>query len=127
MEALAMVRPVAPERIDRLLEREASWAVPYGATVVIISAVMSPDLLEVAERLAISGHPIRGIYVGRGEAPEGTARVPIEDMGERFDLPPAVMPLPTVGQAFSDDVFEDDFEKDVSLDHTDATFDRRRI
>jgi uncharacterized protein (DUF58 family) len=123
MEALAMIRPVAPDRIDRLLEREANWAVPYGATVVIISAVMSPDLLEVADRMSISGHPIRGIYVGKGEVPEGTSRVPIEDMGERFDLPVAAMPVPTVGEAFADD----DFERNVSLGHADTSFDRRRI
>jgi uncharacterized protein (DUF58 family) len=127
MEALAMIRPVAPERIDRLLEREASWAVPYGSTVVIISAVMNPDLLEVAERLAISGHPVRAIYVGRDKVPEGTARVPVEDMGTRFDLPMPKSPEPTVGDSFVDDDFGEDFEEQIKLERGEASFERWRM
>ncbi|HCV27338.1 MAG TPA: DUF58 domain-containing protein [Dehalococcoidia bacterium] len=128
MEALAMIRPVSPERIDRLLEREANWAIPYGATVVIVSAVMSPDLLEVAERLAIAGHPVRGIYVGMNEAPEGTACVPIEDMGTRFHLPIPPAPRPTVGDAFDDDFNDvDEILEDVELERGEASFERWRI
>lgn len=127
MEALAMIRPVAPERIDRLLEREASWAVPYGSTVVIISAVMNPDLLEVAERLALAGHPTRAIYVGRDQAPEGTERVPVTDMGTRFDLPISRPPEPTVGDSFVDDDFGDDFEEQVQTARGEASFERWRI
>lgn len=126
MEALAMIRPVAPERIERLLEREASWAVPYGATVVIVSAVMSSALLDVADRLAASGHPTRAIYVGRGQAPEGTGRVPVLDMGDRFDLPIPRAPEPTIKEGYSDE-FEDGFEEDVRNERGDVSFERWRI
>jgi len=127
MEALAMIRPVAPERIARLLEREASWAVPFGATIVIVSAVMGRDLLDVAERLAAAGHPVRAIYVGRDNAPEGTARVPVEDMGDRFDLPIAPPPEATVGDAFVDDDFVDEFEEEINLERGETSFERWRI
>ncbi|MFP6678985.1 MAG: DUF58 domain-containing protein [Dehalococcoidia bacterium] len=126
MEALAMVRPVAPERIDRLLEREASWAVPYGATVVIISAVMNPDLLEVAEQLALTGHPVQAIYVGRDKAPKGTRRVPVDDMGMRFDLPISPAPEPTVGEVFVDDDFTDDKEEGHRWDLGEPSVERWR-
>ena len=126
MEALAMIRPVAPERIERLLEREAPWAVPYGATVVIVSAVLSRGLLDVADRLAASGHPTRAIYVGRGAAPEGTVRVPVQDMGDRFDLPIPPAPEPTIGDVFGDD-FGDDFEEDAHRERGEVSFERWRI
>ncbi len=126
MEALAMIRPVSPERIDRLLEREASWAVPFGATILIVSAVMSPDLMEVAERLAAKGHPVRAIYVGWDEAPEGTSHVPIESMGDRFDLPVPPPPRASIGDTFADD-FDDDFQQDVELERDEANFERWKI
>ncbi|MDA1258341.1 MAG: DUF58 domain-containing protein [Chloroflexi bacterium] len=126
MEALAMIRPVAPERIERLLEREASWAVPFGATVVIVSAVMSKGLLDVADRLAASGHPTRAIYVGREEAPESTGRVPVVNMGDRFDLPIPHAPLPTVDSGFSDD-FDGHSIEDARLERGEASFERWRI
>ena len=126
MEALAMVRPVSPERIDRLLEREASWAVPFGATIVIVSAVMSPDLVEVAERLSAKGHPVRAIYVGWDDAPEGTTHVPIESMGDRFDLPLPPPPRASIGDTFADD-FDDDHQRDAELERGEASFERWRI
>jgi hypothetical protein len=126
MEALAMVRPVSPERIDRLLEREASWAVPFGATIVIVSAVMSPDLIEVAERLSAKGHPVRAIYVGWDDAPEGTTHVPIESMGNRFDLPLPPPPRASIGDTFADD-FDDDHQRDAELERGEASFERWRI
>jgi hypothetical protein len=126
MEALAMIRPVSPERIDRLLEREASWAVPFGATIVIVSAVMSPDLMEVAERLAEKGHPVRAIYVGWDEAPKGTTHVPIESMGDRFDLPIPPPPRASIGDTFADD-FDDDFQQDMEFERGQTNFERWRI
>jgi hypothetical protein len=126
MEALAMIRPVSPERIDRLLEREASWAVPFGATIVIVSAVMSPDLIEVADRLAAKGHPVRAIYVGWDDAPEGTSRVPVESMGDRFDLPIPSPPRATIGDTFADD-FGDDVRQEAELERGEASFERWRI
>ena len=126
MEALAMIRPVAPERIERLLEREAAWAVPYGATIVIVSAVLSRGLLDVADRLAASGHPTRAIYVGRGDAPEGTDRVPVRNMGDRFDLPIPSAPIPTIGDVFSDDS-SDDFDDEAQRERGDVSFERWSI
>ncbi|MFW6174733.1 MAG: hypothetical protein ACOC5K_03040, partial [Chloroflexota bacterium] len=100
MEALAMIRPVTLEHIDALLLRQR-WAVPYGATVLVISAVMGAGLLDAAETLARAGHRVVAVYVGNGRCPESTRRVRVMEMGERFDLPvaPPAEPTETTGVA----------------------------
>ena len=113
--------PPVPENRDPL--PPLAWIDPVP---VIVSAVMSPDLVEVAERLSAKGHPVRAIYVGWDDAPEGTTHVPIESMGDRFDLPLPPPPRASIGDTFADD-FDDDHQRDAELERGEASFERWRI
>ena len=72
------------------------------------------------------GANYRAIYVGRDATPVGTGRVPVDAMGDRFDLPIPPAPEPTMGDVFGDD-FDDDFEDDVERERGEVSFERWRI
>ena len=89
LESLAMVRPISMSRIERVLEAERA-AIPYGAALIVISAIFADPLRAACERLAARGHPAVVVYVGDGPAPV----VPVTGHnlaviveGERFDPP----------------------------------------
>jgi uncharacterized protein (DUF58 family) len=116
MTALAMVRPVAPERLEQLVGREGA-ALPFGSTLVLISAVMGRPLLDAVERLTARGHPAMALYVGRDALPHGSSRLPVLDMRERFDLPIADPPPAVEGEIDRGRGGRDRPDLDVDADH----------
>lgn len=86
LESLAMVRPISMSRLDRVLEAERS-SIPFGATVVAVSAVFSPALINGCAELARHGHPTVALYVGEDRPPESIQGMTVVNQGPRFDLP----------------------------------------
>ncbi|NQW17923.1 MAG: DUF58 domain-containing protein [Chloroflexi bacterium] len=85
LEALAMVRPVVVKSLTDVIARSPE-AIPFGSTVVAISAVMSEPLVLELERLKRDGHPTVGIYVGDGDPDVWAATVDIRSEGARFEV-----------------------------------------
>jgi uncharacterized protein (DUF58 family) len=86
LESLAMVRPISMSRIERVLEAERA-AIPYGAALVIVSAMFASPLLAACDRLIAHGHPAVALYVGDGVPPEPARDMVVIADGERFDPP----------------------------------------
>ena len=69
LQALAGVTPLVTAPFDRFLMREMP-RVPYGATVVIITAVMNSDLHETILRIKQRGRQIVLISLAKEYPPE---------------------------------------------------------
>ncbi|MBM3958611.1 MAG: DUF58 domain-containing protein [SAR202 cluster bacterium] len=87
LESLAMVRPVSMNRLDRVLEAER-LAVPFGATVIVVSAICPPPLQAACRELARRGHAVVILYVGEESPPLPSRGVDVLSDGVRFDPPP---------------------------------------
>ncbi len=85
LEALAMVRPVTASVIEDVIDRERD-AIPFGATVVAVSPRFADGLQTKLADLRERGHPVIGVYVGDGEAPDPPAGCEVRSMGDLFDL-----------------------------------------
>ena len=85
LETLAMVRPLSLGRLDAVMDKEPR-AIPFGATVVAISAVLPEGLMRALDRLVARGHPALAIYVGDGEPPSAGGRFEVRSMGPTFDV-----------------------------------------
>jgi hypothetical protein len=86
LESLAMVRPISMSRIERVLEAERA-AIPYGAALVVVSALFADPLRAACERLAVRGHSAVAVYVGDGVPPVASRDLAVVVEGERFDPP----------------------------------------
>jgi uncharacterized protein (DUF58 family) len=88
LESLAMVRPISMSRLERVLDAERS-AIPYGASLVVVSAIFTAPLRATCEQLAQGGHPAVALYVGEDNPPVAARNFTVMTGGERFDPPPA--------------------------------------
>ncbi|MBI2964580.1 MAG: hypothetical protein HYY34_00050, partial [Chloroflexi bacterium] len=88
LESLAMVRPISMSRLEKVLDAERG-AIPYGASLVVVSAIFTAPLRATCERLAQSGHAAVALYVGEDEPPVAARNFAVMAGGERFDPPPA--------------------------------------
>jgi uncharacterized protein (DUF58 family) len=82
LEALAAVTAYATARIDRLLEAE-SPKLPWGATLVVISGILSDDLLASLLQLKAAGRKVALIAVGERVDPACLPGIPV------YRVPPA--------------------------------------
>ena len=85
LETLAMVRPVTAVPIEEVIERERD-AIPFGATIIAVSPLFTDALHGKLADLQIRGHPVLGVYVGDGDAPDRSYGFEVRSMGEVFDL-----------------------------------------
>lgn len=85
LEALAMVRPIVVNSLPEVIA-QAPESIPFGATIVAISSVMSESLLIDLERLKRDGHPAVGIYVGDTEPEVVSATVEVRNEAARFEV-----------------------------------------
>ncbi|MBI4306051.1 MAG: DUF58 domain-containing protein [Chloroflexi bacterium] len=86
LESLAMVRPISMSRLDRVLDAERT-SIPFGATIVAVSAVFPALLAAECAELARHGHPTVALYVGEDVPPSATPGMTVLNAGQRFDLP----------------------------------------
>lgn len=85
LETLAMVRPLALGKIHEAAAAGAE-AIPFGSTVVGISAVLPEHMMRMVMHLGDQGHPALAVYVGDKEIPFDTDRVPVRSLGSLFDV-----------------------------------------
>lgn len=85
LETLAMVRPLSLGRLNAVMDKEPR-AIPFGATVVAVSAVLPEGLMRAIDRLVTRGHPALAIYVGDGQPPSAGGRFEVRSMGPEFDV-----------------------------------------
>ncbi len=69
LEHLAMLQPAFGDNIQTMIGRELS-RLPWGATVVVITAHLTPDFQRSLLRMARSGGASRFVIVTIGEVPE---------------------------------------------------------
>jgi len=81
LEALAAVTAFATARIERLLEAEAP-KLPWGATLVVISGILSDELLASLLQLKAAGRKVALIAVDAALEPSRLPGIPI------FRVPP---------------------------------------
>jgi hypothetical protein len=86
LEALAMVRPIVMAPLDKVIHA-APEAIPFGSTIMAVSSIFPEQLLIELDRLASTGHPTVGYYVGDETPPIGTGRFEIRAEVGRFDVP----------------------------------------
>ncbi len=77
LEALAMADVFTLVRIDRMLSEER---MPYGATLALVTAVLTPELESSLHRLKRHGVQIGMIYVGIDDPPTRFADSPVYDI-----------------------------------------------
>ena len=84
LEALATVRPMAmglmPGQLADQIKR-----FPIGATLVIVAALISDDMVEVVLSLKNNGFGVVVIYVGDGPCPELPENIIFHHLTEYFD------------------------------------------
>ena len=83
LEALATVRPLPMGPIAGPLA-ESSRRFPMGATLVVIAALIPPELVEVIDDLTAQGYRIVVLYVGDGECPPMPEAVLVRDLHGYF-------------------------------------------
>jgi uncharacterized protein (DUF58 family) len=66
LEALAMIAPFTISSLAAELERPGH-ALPAGATVVVVAALMSPDLAATLHRLRTEGHAVHVVKTSAGD------------------------------------------------------------
>ena len=83
LEALATVRPMPMGPIAGPLA-ENSRRFPMGATLVVIAALILPELVEVIDSLTAQGYRMVVLYVGDGECPAMPEAVLVRDLQAYF-------------------------------------------
>ena len=63
LEALAMASYISPFSINGLLRQE-SRRLPFGTTIIVVTALMDEGLLNTSIHLKTEGHPVAILYVG---------------------------------------------------------------
>ena len=77
LEALAMADVFTLVRIDRMLSEER---LPFGSTLALVTAVLTPELESTLHRLKRHGAQIALIYVGLDDPPTQFAESPVYDI-----------------------------------------------
>lgn len=79
LEALAMADVFTLAPIQRMLTEEAR-RLPFGSTVALVTAVLTPALESSLERLRRQGVQASVFYVGLGDAPARAGGAPVYDI-----------------------------------------------
>ena len=81
LEALAKASGFAVMPLENLLDNEAA-RLPWGATLVIVTALVSEGLLSALLRLRQAGHRLTVVTIGeRAAMPEGLAGITVHRLG----------------------------------------------
>jgi len=81
LEALAKASGFAVMPLENLLDNEAA-RLPWGATLVIVTALVSEGLLSALLRLRQAGHRLTVVAIGeRAAMPEGMAGITVHRLG----------------------------------------------
>lgn len=84
LEALAMVDSFTLVPVERLLEEEAR-RLPWGSTLVLVTASLSDDLPATVARLRRRGHRTAIVYVGPDTPPESVGGAPVHNIAPAFE------------------------------------------
>ncbi len=79
LEALARVLPFATVSIEQMLRAEAR-NLPWGTTVVLITAILTEEMVEILRAIKSAGHQIAVLLIGEGRVV--TSTVPIRSQAE---------------------------------------------
>ena len=83
LEALATITPVVMSPMHKRLGDHAR-RFPMGSTLVIVTAMVDPELVAVIATLKRMGHPIVVLYVAEGACPEMPEGVIMHELGEHL-------------------------------------------
>jgi uncharacterized protein (DUF58 family) len=84
LEALATLRPLAMGPMAAQLSDHAR-RFPLGSTLVIVSAFIPPDLVDVISNLKSHGHRIVVAYVGSDPCPRMPEGVTVHELAEHLE------------------------------------------
>ncbi len=79
LEALAMIAPFTISTLAAELERPGH-ALPAGATVVVVAALMSPDLAATLRRLRSEGHLVHVVKTSAAQWETPLAPIPVTEV-----------------------------------------------
>ncbi|MSQ36679.1 MAG: DUF58 domain-containing protein [Dehalococcoidia bacterium] len=79
LEALAMIAPYTTSRLSEELGRPGQ-ALPAGATIVVVAALMPPDLAAALRRLSSQGHSVHIVKTSAWEWGGETASIPVTEV-----------------------------------------------
>ena len=97
LEALAMIAPFTISSLAAELERPGQ-ALPAGATLVVVAALMSTDLAATLRRLRADGHAVHVVKTSAGPWDTSLSPIPVTEIGpamrvlEEADAPPSPAP-----------------------------------
>lgn len=80
MEALARIQGFFGSSIESLIQQEGS-RLPAGATIVVITSVISDPLLDILSRLKQSGHAVTILMAGNQPVASHLAGIPVHSLG----------------------------------------------
>lgn len=84
LEALATIRPLAIGPMAPQLEQN-SRQFPLGSTLVVIAAILTPDMMSVIADLRAKGHRMVVIFVGDTDPPDMPEGVLLHDLRGYFE------------------------------------------
>ena len=84
LEALATIRPLPLGPMSAQLEEHAR-NFPLGATLVVIAALISAELVETIGNLKAKGYRIVVLYVGEGSCPQMPEGVMVRQLNDHFE------------------------------------------
>ncbi|HEY8491643.1 MAG TPA: DUF58 domain-containing protein [Dehalococcoidia bacterium] len=84
LEALAAVSPFVLMPMEELLERERT-SLPWGATVVAVTALLPEPLQAVLLGLRDAGHPVHVVSVAREPVHAEASRLPVANVGAALE------------------------------------------
>jgi uncharacterized protein (DUF58 family) len=94
LEALAMIAPFTTSRLSDELERPGH-ALPAGATIVVVAALMPPDLIATLRRLRSQGHAIHVVKTASWEWEAEAMTLPITEVDQAMSALEEAMPYAT--------------------------------
>ena len=84
LETLATIQPLGMGTMgERLAEHVGRF--PIGATLVVITAMVQPELVEAIGRARKEAHPVTMLYVGDGPCPDMPEGVAVHELREHFE------------------------------------------
>ncbi|MSQ15348.1 MAG: DUF58 domain-containing protein [Dehalococcoidia bacterium] len=81
LEALALVAPFTTSSIEVVIKEEGQ-RLPWGSTVVVVSALATEGIWAEMNRLKDAGYLVYFLYSGIGNAPRPTDSIPVYDVGQ---------------------------------------------
>lgn len=84
LEALAMAAPYVVSMLPEVFRAECD-RLPPGATVLLVTGVITPLLSGQLAAIAERGYRVLVLYAGDGEPPERIGEVPVTGMGHLLD------------------------------------------